>query len=313
MTRKKLLLPILTVLPLFFMAAAPTPPSHYEYPLNNFYENVEAEFEDITGSEDEQNTYRVSIKNTGTEYATVFSVLGDEFLMHYRNRKFGLIEAPRFETSLFYNEVILPGATCTYTIKPLKTLYNLPEKDALYSQSFYENHFMGNAIGLNLTPFEGVENKYLINGVTNDDYFKTSTYVVIEATYDGNSYAFFSILSNNKFTIDVFEELDLEKFSITKASFYETIIAERNTGYNPIGMLVILFLMAAEWLAVIGAIVAAVIIFIIAPAIVIPILVTRGKKRAQEKEKRAESVNNDFGIDGENVHPEDFDDINKIE
>ena len=172
---------------------------------------------------------------------------------------------------------------------------------------------MGNAIGLNLTPFEGVENKYLINGVTNDDYFKTSTYVVIEATYDGNSYAFFSILSNNKFTIDVFEELDLEKFSITKASFYETIIAERNTGYNPIGMLVILFLMAAEWLAVIGAIVAAVIIFIIAPAIVIPILVTRGKKRAQEKEKRAESVNNDFGIDGENVHPEDFDDINKIE
>ena len=312
MTRKKLLLPILTVLPLFFMAAAPTPPSVYDYPINASYENIETEFEDITGSEDEQKTYRVSIKNTGSEYATAFA---DDapFTLTYRTRKFGKIEADRFETSLFHNEVILPGVTCTYIIKPLKTLYNLPEKDALYSQSFYENHFIGNATGLGLAPYEGVENKYVITGVTNDDYFKTSTYAVIEATYDGSSYAFFSILSNEKFTIDVFEELDLEKFSITKASFYETIIIERSTGYNPLQSLLILLLMVIGGSIYFYLILGAVLIFIVAPAIVIPILIKRGKKRAQEKERRVEKADNEFGIDGENVHPEDFDEINKIE
>ena len=320
MTRKKFLLPILAALPLLFMANSPAPIS----PVDDYYRDIETVFVDKTGEEeDAPYQYEVNVKNTGNSYATVFGYYGNHFYLQPKscqdeegswNRCYPKdIECKRFETSLFFNEIILPSETRTYTIYPSYKLDPLPEKEDFYSRGINESTFIETCDTLTISAVEGVDNQYAIYGY-GKKYDSTRLTMVIELTYDGNNYAFFVERDNKfKYTIDTFEELDLTKLTITKASLYKSY--QRSSGSG--GAYILLFLlMIIAYGSYGGLILVAIGVFIVAPAIVIPLSIKRGKRRAEEREKRekrAEKQNNEFGIDDSEVHPEDFDDINKIE
>ena len=320
MTRKKYLLPILAALPLLFMANSPAP----RQPLDGYYENIETVFLDKTG-EDENAPYQyeVSVKNTGEGYATVFGYYGDGLYLHSKSCKDEEdnwhtcypkdIKCERFETSLFFNEIILPNETRTYTIYPEFKLDPLPNKEDFYSQGINDITFIETCDTLTISAIEGVDNKYAISGYSKE-YDSTYLTMVIELTYDGNNYAFFVERNNEgKYTINTFDELDLTKLTITKASLYKLHYYSSSWG----GAYILLFVLAFFAYGGFGLLMLlAVAVFVIAPAIVIPISITRGKRRAEEREKRAkraETQDSNFEIDDSEVHPEDFDDINKIE
>ena len=330
MSRKKLLLPILAGLPLLFMANSPAP----QPPIDSYYQDIETVFVDTTGAnEGDPLKYEVSIKNVGKENATPFgsyytngfylgsnSYRGEDGINH-SCYPFDII-SERFETSLFFNEVILPGETRTYTIYPEQKLDPLPEKNDFHSQYVVANTFIETCETLYFVAVTEVENQYAIKGL-DEQYRNSNITIVIEVTYDENSYAFFVKRNKeNKFAIDTFSELDLTKLTITKASIYKPR-SRSSGGFSLAGLILTLLAYGVYFLASGFLICACIGVFIVAPAIVIPTSIKRGKRRAEEREKamknpkenseKAPEKKEEVPEEAVAVIPEDFTDINKIE
>ena len=330
MSRKKFFLPILAGLPLLFMANSPAP----QQPIDSYYRDIETEFVDITeADEGAPLKYEVSIKNIGEESATPFgyyhekgfylgsnSYKGDDG-RYYDCYPFN-IYTERFETSLFFNELILPGETKTFTIYPTNKLDPLPDKDDFHSQYLASNTFIETCETLTFSVVTEVENQYEIKGL-DEQYSNSNVTIVIEVTYDENSYAFFIERNNeNKYVIDTFSELDLTKLTITKASIHKP--RSRSSGGFSLGWLLFALIVYGGYYLAYGFLICACIgVFIVAPAIVIPISIKKGKRRAEEREKamknpkenseKAPEKKEEIPEETVEVAPEELTDINKIE
>ena len=331
MSRKKFFLPILAGLPLLFMANSPAP----QRPIDSFYRDIETEFVDITeADEGAPLKYEVSIKNVGEESATPFgysrhdkgfylgsnSYKGDDG-RYYDCYPFD-IYSERFETSLFFNELILPGETKTFTIYPKNKLDPLPDKDDFHSQYLASNTFIETCETLTVSIVTEVENQYEIKGL-DEQYSNSNVTIVLEVTYDENSYAFFIERNNeNKYVIDTFSELDLTKLTITKASIHKPR-SRSSGGFGLAGLIFALIVYGGYYLICGFYICAAIGVFIVAPAIVIPTSIKRGKRRAEEREKamknpkenseKAPEKKEENPEETVEVKPEELTDINKIE
>ncbi len=324
-------MPILAGLPLLFMANSPAP----QPPIDSYYQDIETEFVDTTGTnEGDPLKYEVSIKNVGEESATPFgyshydkgfylgsnSYKGDDG-RYYDCYPFD-IYSERFETSLFFNELILPGETKTFTIYPKNKLDPLPDKDDFHSQYLASNTFIETCETLTVSIVTEVENQYEIKGL-DEQYSNSNVTIVLEVTYDENSYAFFIERNNeNKYVIDTFSELDLTKLTITKASIHKPR-SRGSSGFALAWFLLALIVYAGYYLGYGILICACIGVFIIAPAIVIPISIKKGKRRAEEREKamknpkenseKAPEKKEEVPEENVEVKPEELTDINKIE
>ena len=330
MSKKKYLLPLLAALPLLFMANSPAP----QPPIDSYYQNIETEFVDTTeAGEDAPLKYEVSIKNVGEEKATPFNnrynkgfYLGSNSYKGDDGRYYDCypfdIHSERFETSLFFNELILPGETKTFTIYPKNKLDPLPEKDDFHSQYVASDTFIETCETLTVSVVTEVENQYEIKGL-DEQYSNSYVTIVLEVTYDENSYAFFVERNNeNKYVIDTFSELDLTKLTITKASIHKP--RSRGSGGFAFAFLFFYLILYAGYYLGYGILICfAIGVFIVAPAIVIPISIKRGKRRAEEREEamkkpkendeKTPEKNEEDPEETVEVTPEELTDINKIE
>ena len=313
-------MPILAGLPLLFMANSPAPLR----PLDDYYQDITTEVTNITGdNEEDPLTYKVQITNTGEKYATAFDAEYQVFHLDHKKNYSRNLTAERFEGSLFYNEIILPGETKTYNIQPQRILDPMPQNDEYVSYFINPDTYVEDGEGLSLTPIEEVDNQYLINGVKDEMTNSRSSVVVIEGTYDGENFVFYSLLNEEKmFTINTFSELDLTKLTITKSSYYKTV-RRGGSGFSLAGLILVLLVYGGYYLAYGFLICAAIGVFIIAPAIVIPISIKKGKRRAEEREKamknpkenseKAPEKKEEVPEETVEVTPEELTDINKVE
>ena len=293
MSRKKLLLPILAGLPLLFMANSTAPfyalDDHYQAKINiTQTTSTEAPFE-----------YQAAFTNDGEEYATIFQ--RNNIDIHIRKR--GYIETNDFDKPLFINELILPGETKTYTFRVDREIDNVNfgniEECDIWSLG--NGYFSKTFDNCTVSKVEGETNQYMINGIDDSFYNEYSTYLAVEAIYDGQGYAFYVKNGKTNSYFETSQDIDLSKLSITRVSGY---ISERSKGGTSL-LLVMLFLISLFWIVVAGL-----GIFIIAPAIVIPAAIkkARGKGQTNEVKKKPEEP-----IEDKEIYPEDFNDINRIE
>lgn len=281
-----------------FMANSPAPKdafgSTYEMDIT-FSEttSVEAPFE-----------YEMTVNNTGTKYGTMFynNALG---VYDYWGVLDYYFTTKDYDKPLFTNELILPGKTATYKYR-LNDKFEPSLDETVRYYGFTISSYEGEPIAFekcSINKVNGEVRTYEVTGISKSFYKKYGTCLAVEVSYDGEDYAFYIESKNSKSYFTTSQYIDLTKLTIKKVTGY---VGHKLRSSINISSILLYVLMAIA----IGAI--PTIVFIVAPAILIPQLVHRGKQIAYEKEY-AKKKKLEEPVKEDNLHPEDFDDINRIE
>ena len=251
----------LLALPLL-MANSPMPYPHYQE-----YDDIESTITELPSYSEVTRRYSLEVKNVGNKHLYVYK--GDG------NFDFGAIDQDDYLVNaftadmtdkVFKSQTLKPGQTATFityneldldkTVRVKTHAFEIIDESITYSTPTVEKDKEG-------------DNRYVVKTKFSKlgDYYYA---IAVDAKYDGKDYSF--VMTDSKI-FKTEEEIDLDKLSIENMTFYRSSYNTYKGGYVLYGII-----KAAEWAPYIllGLFVLA---LIVPPAIIIPIKVSKAKRR----------------------------------
>ena len=256
----------LLALPLL-MANSPMPYPHYQE-----YDDIEVNVTELSTSGEKGHRYSFEVENTGNRHLytqggnTFFSFAGIDRDNYLVNAFSG-----QMTDKLFRTQTVKPGQTTTFIVDNEEAL-DL-EKTVRFKTHSFE------IVDEGITYSEPIVEK----DKENDNTYKIKTKfsklgdyyyaIAVDVKYDGEDYSF--VITDSKM-FKVEKEIDLSKLSIENMTFYRSSYNTYKGGYVLYGIV-----KAAEWAPYIllGLFVLA---LIVPPAIIIPIKVSKAKRRRKK-------------------------------
>lgn len=241
--KKLRFVPLLLLSPLL-MANSPAP-----QPSMEIYGDIEvtATYVGLSG---ESYKYELQIHNVGAFHAmcSPYSYLSLNGEYTYGD----------FENGIFEDELIAPGQTATKYFLSSKELTLNPSEDHWFMYCY--NQVDENVTFNNLSVSKVEDKKYKVNGDIKGigDYYYSYAF---DVTYDGVDYSFDSHFKD--FQFDTYEDLDLSKLTIKKATAYRSGYKTYNNGFGTFLLVCGIVLGVGFGLMVVGGITAIIVVNVV--------------------------------------------------
>lgn len=246
------------------------------YPTSAYYYDLDFEIVEKSQAGDNHN-YSLTVTNTGN--LPLFSRNNgyNEFTLYDANDRRITGISKIMNGNLFESQTIGPNQTYTYSFYENALAFNTDDVKKISSVCFSLADTNAVYTAPTVSKVKGEEKTYKIDSKFSKlgDYYYS---VVVDAKYDSKDYTF-TVRKDNK-TFKTTAELDLDKLTIENMTFYRSTYKTSKAGY---------FFYPFYWVAQnIGYIFLGMVILalIIPPAIIIPIKVSKAKRRKRALENK---------------------------